>query len=99
MLGFFQHFKFAIHFQSLQFSLDLIVMASMQLAIEGVVNAIFHGSNDFTKTNVKVQFALCRTFGGYFAWRAILESEGWKKDSRTRNFTATNTGINMVHAQ
>ena len=41
-------------------------MASMQLAIEGVVNAIFHGSNDFTKTNVKVQFALCRTFGGYF---------------------------------
>jgi len=33
------------------------------------------------------------------AWRAILESEGWKKDSRTRNFTATNTGINMVHAQ
>ncbi|KAK7332919.1 hypothetical protein VNO80_29676 [Phaseolus coccineus] len=43
---------------------DLAVMESMQLAIEGVVNAVFDGSNDFTKTNPEVQFALCRTFEG-----------------------------------
>ncbi|KAL9320333.1 hypothetical protein ACSQ67_012172 [Phaseolus vulgaris] len=43
---------------------DLAVMESMQLAIEGVVNAVFDGSNDFTKTNADVQFALCRTFEG-----------------------------------
>ncbi|KAK8468735.1 hypothetical protein PHAVU_006G097400 [Phaseolus vulgaris] len=43
---------------------DLAVMESMQLAIEGVVNAVFDGSNDFTKTNADVQFSLCRTFEG-----------------------------------
>ncbi|QCD77691.1 exportin-5 [Vigna unguiculata] len=43
---------------------DLAVMESMQLAIEGVVNAVFDGSNDFTKTNAEVQFALFRTFEG-----------------------------------
>ncbi|KAK7355295.1 hypothetical protein VNO80_14548 [Phaseolus coccineus] len=42
--------------------LDLAVLESMQLAIEGVVNAVFDGSNGFTKTNADVQFALCRTF-------------------------------------
>jgi len=42
-------------------------MESVQLAIEGVVNAVFDGSNDFTKTNAEVQFALCRTFEGYFS--------------------------------
>ncbi|KAL5156055.1 Protein HASTY 1 [Glycine soja] len=43
---------------------DLAVMESMQLALENVVNAAFDGSNDFTKTNAEVQFALCRTFEG-----------------------------------
>ncbi|XP_027350617.1 protein HASTY 1 [Abrus precatorius] len=43
---------------------DLAVMESMQLALENVVNAVFDGSNDLTKANAEVQFALCRTFEG-----------------------------------
>ncbi|RDX99328.1 Protein HASTY 1, partial [Mucuna pruriens] len=43
---------------------DLAVMESMQLALENVVNAVFDGSNDVTKANAEVQFALCRTFEG-----------------------------------
>ncbi|KAK7284295.1 hypothetical protein RJT34_19040 [Clitoria ternatea] len=43
---------------------DLAVTESMQLALENVVNAVFDGSNDFTKANAEVQFALCRTFEG-----------------------------------
>ncbi|KAK7337855.1 hypothetical protein VNO77_18443 [Canavalia gladiata] len=43
---------------------DLAVMESMQLTLENVVNAVFDGSNDFTKANAEVQFALCRTFEG-----------------------------------
>lgn len=41
-------------------------MESMQLALENVVNAVFDRSNDFSKANAEVQFALCRTFEGYF---------------------------------
>lgn len=43
---------------------DLAIMENMQLALENVVNAVFDGSNDFTKANAEVQFALCRTFEG-----------------------------------
>lgn len=43
---------------------DLAVMESMQLALDNVVTAVFDGSNDFTKANAEIQFALCRTFEG-----------------------------------
>lgn len=42
-------------------------MESMQLALDNVVTAVFDGSNDFTKANAEIQFALCRTFEGYFS--------------------------------
>ncbi|KAF7805169.1 protein HASTY 1 [Senna tora] len=43
---------------------DLAVMDSMQLALENVVNAVFDGSNEFSKANAEVQLALCRIFEG-----------------------------------
>lgn len=41
-------------------------MESMQLALENVVNAVFDGSNEFSKENSEVQLALYRIFEGFF---------------------------------
>lgn len=42
-------------------------MESTQLALEIVVNTVFDGSNDCVKSNAEIQFALFRTFEGYFS--------------------------------
>jgi exportin-5 len=39
----------------------------MPLALENIVNAVFDRSNDIAEANAEVQFALCRTFQGYFS--------------------------------
>ncbi|KAK6243201.1 hypothetical protein QUC31_009610 [Theobroma cacao] len=43
---------------------DLVVMESMQVALENVVSSIFDGSNEFAGGSSEVHLALCRIFEG-----------------------------------
>lgn len=43
---------------------ELVVLESMQLALENVVNAVFDGSSETARSNSEVQQSLCRMFEG-----------------------------------
>lgn len=44
---------------------ELVILESMQLALENVVTAVFDGSSETVRSSSGVQQSLCRMFEGF----------------------------------